>query len=119
MWELNPEAEGEGSVQEIKEKDFEAQLTAKGKDLFVSLSGRFDTITAPDLLEKFENIPGKEDLSSITVDAKDLQYISSAGLRVMMIMYKALRGEKKFRMDNVSVDVRDILEVTGFSQFLL
>ncbi|MBQ6132926.1 MAG: STAS domain-containing protein [Lachnospiraceae bacterium] len=119
MCVLTLDSEGESLVQEVKDKEFEAVLSLKDKDLSISLSGRLDTITAPDLLGKYENIPGKEALSSITVDAKDLQYISSAGLRVMMIMYKGLAGEKNFHMVNVSKDVKEILEVTGFSQFLI
>lgn len=119
MCVLTLDSEGESLVQEVKDKEFEAVLSLKDKDLSISLSGRLDTITAPDLLGKYENIPGKEALSSITVDAKDLQYISSAGLRVMMIMYKGLAGGKNFHMVNVSKDVKEILEVTGFSQFLI
>ena len=79
------------------------------------MSGRLDTITAPELLEKFESL--KEGVTTCTVNAKDLEYISSAGLRVMLMMYKALNG--KLKMEQVNSAVREILEVTGFEQFLL
>ena len=81
----------------------------------VILIGRLDTITAPELLEKFESL--KEGVTTCTVNAKDLEYISSAGLRVMLMMYKALNG--KLKMEQVNSVVREILEVTGFEQFLL
>ena len=76
-----------------------------------------DTITAPELLQRFQTIPGKAE--AIEVDVTHLAYVSSAGLRVLLMMYKSLDDKSRFRMTGVSEDVREILETTGFDQFLL
>ena len=49
----------------------------------------------------------------------DALYVSSAGLRVLLMMYKSLEDEDRFALCGVSDAVRDILETTGFDQFLL
>ena len=48
-----------------------------------------------------------------------MAYISSAGLRVLLMMYKALPDKEHFEMTGVNSEVREILETTGFDQFLL
>ncbi len=99
--------------------EFNASISVKDKELSIELSGRLDTITAPELLEKYEAAAGDKKFTSITINAEKLQYISSAGLRVLMIMHKELEQDKGFHMVNVSREVREILEVTGFDVFLL
>ena len=74
-----------------------------------------DTITAPELLQRFQEIPGKA--TAITVDVERMSYVSSAGLRVLLMMYKSLEDKRRFKLLNVSEDVREILAVTGFDQF--
>jgi anti-anti-sigma factor len=76
-----------------------------------------DTITAPELLKKFQEMPEKAD--AIEVDVKDMAYVSSAGLRVLLMMYKSLIDKSQFKLLNVSDEVKEILETTGFDQFLL
>ena len=83
----------------------------------VSIQGRMDTITAPELLTEFQD--AGEGIRSIHVDVSRMAYVSSAGLRVLLIMYKSLADKDKFEMTGVSEDVREILETTGFDQFLL
>ena len=53
------------------------------------------------------------------MDVSRMPYVSSAGLRVLLMMYKSLADKDKFEMTGVSEDVREILETTGFDQFLL
>ena len=48
-----------------------------------------------------------------------MSYVSSAGLRVLLMMYKSMEDKSRFKLLNVSDEVRKILEVTGFDQFLL
>ena len=76
-----------------------------------------DTITAPELLKKFQEMPEKVD--AIEVDVKDMAYVSSAGLRVLLMMYKSLVDKSQFKLLHVSDEVKEILETTGFDQFLL
>ncbi len=83
----------------------------------VSIQGRMDTMTAPELLKKFKELPEKA--QAIDIDVAKMAYISSAGLRVLLMMYKSIDDKSRFRMLNVSDDVREIFETTGFDQFLL
>ena len=48
-----------------------------------------------------------------------MEYVSSAGLRVLLMMYKSLEDKERFEMTGVNDAVREILETTGFDQFLL
>ena len=81
------------------------------------LSASMDTITAPELLKQFRE--AGEGIEAICVDVSRMPYVSSAGLRVLLMMYKSLADKDKFEMTGVSEDVREILETTGFDQFLL
>lgn len=83
----------------------------------VRIQGRLDTMTAPELLKKFREIPGKAE--EITIDVSRMAYVSSAGLRVFLMMYKSLENKSRFKMTGVSEVVREILKTTGFDQFLL
>ena len=76
-----------------------------------------DTITAPELMKKFNELPEKAE--AIEIDAAKMAYISSAGLRVLLIMYKSIEDKSRFKLMNISDEVREILETTGFDQFLL
>ncbi len=87
-----------------------------GDALIIRLAGRMDSISAPALLNAFWDIPTA--VKDITLDLKNLEYTSSAGLRVMLIMYKQM-GEGHFRLTNVNATVAAILKDTGFSQFFV
>lgn len=83
----------------------------------VSVQGRMDTITAPELLKKFQEAGSQ--IKEIRVDVSRMSYVSSAGLRVLLLMYKSLEDKSKFKMTGVNEEVREIMETTGFDQFLL
>ena len=83
----------------------------------VAIQGRMDTLTAPELLQKFQQLPDKA--TAIEIDIENMSYVSSAGLRVLLMMYKSVEDKSRFKLLNVSDEVREILEVTGFDQFLL
>lgn len=97
-----------------EDNDFKADVKLNGDVLNVSLGGRLDTITAPDLLEIFKDISSKSEIGTISIDMKDLEYISSAGLRVLLIMRKSIESENNFTIINMTDPVRDIFETTGF-----
>ena len=82
-----------------------------------SVQGRMDTITAPELLKKFQE--AGSGIKEIKIDVSWMAYVSSAGLRVLLMMYKSLEDKSRFKMTGVSEEVREILETTGFDQFLL
>ena len=86
-----------------------------GKALF-ALAGRLDTVTAPELEKALmELIP---DLTELKLDFTDLDYISSAGLRVLLAAQKAMNKQGSMTLTNVNEAVMEILEVTGFTDIL-
>ena len=90
--------------------------TQNGATLTLALEGRLDTITAPDLEKEIkENLDG---VTELILDFTDLEYISSAGLRVLLAAHKAMSGAGTMKVTNVSNIVAEIFEVTGFSDIL-
>lgn len=88
-----------------------------GENLTISLKGRLDTITSNELLEAFAKEEKKENL--VIVDMKDLEYISSAGLRALLAMKKELSASKKtFEVHNLNSVCQEVFKVTGFSNIL-
>ena len=82
-----------------------------GGEMTVSLNGRLDTVTAPDLETVLSaNYDG---ISSIVFNCEELSYISSAGLRVLLSAHKRMKGGMK--LVSVSELVREVLEMTGFA----
>ena len=82
----------------------------------LALIGRLDTVTAPEFEAEISTIlPTAE---SLVLDMEKLEYISSAGLRVILKTQKALTQKAGLKLINVSDDVREVFEITGFSDFL-
>ena len=80
------------------------------------IEGRLDTTTAPEL-EKAINGEG-EALKSLVLDFKGVDYISSAGLRVLLTAQKKMNVQGHMELNNVSEAVMDIFEMTGFADIL-
>lgn len=115
FWELTVKAQTKKLREE--EKPFSVRTAVEGTTLHVSVAGRMDTLTAPELLKQFSEV--KDPIEAIEVDVTDMVYVSSAGLRVLLMMYKSLKDKSGFRMTGVSDGVREILETTGFDQFFI
>ena len=88
-----------------------------GSELYIELAGRLDTTTAPEL-EKAINDEG-EALRNLVLDFKGVNYISSAGLRVLLTAQKKMSAHGSMELVNVGEDVMDILEMTGFADILV
>ena len=87
-----------------------------GSTLNVALIGRLDTITAPSLDKEL-----KDSLNGITTLAFDfskLEYISSAGLRVLLSAQKLMNKQGSMTISSVNDDIMEIFEITGFSDIL-
>ena len=80
--------------------------------LKVAISGRLDTTTAPEL-EKELDFTG---ITSVEFDLADLEYVSSAGLRVILMVQKNMKGN--FVLKNVKPEIIEIFEITGFADIL-
>ena len=86
-----------------------------GKALF-ALEGRLDTVTAPEL--EMELKGSLDDVSELTLDFSKLEYISSAGLRVLLVTQKVMNRQGNMKLKNVNETIMEIFEVTGFSDIL-
>ena len=106
-----------GTVEQFTcdEKSFHADVRLTEGTLNVSLTGRLDTITAPGLLSLFREAEEKGSIKEIVIDMKNLEYISSAGLRVLLIMRKAVADETACSLLNMNEAVTEIFETTGFA----
>ena len=81
-----------------------------------TLEGRLDTVTAPDLERELrESMDG---LSALTLDFTHLDYISSAGLRVLLAAQKQMNRQGSMKLTGVNETIMEIFEVTGFSDIL-
>ena len=80
----------------------------------LALKGRLDTVTAPDLENALRGCTGGD--RELVIDLAQLDYISSAGLRVLMAAHKAVRG--RMRIVNANEMVQEVFDVTGFSEVL-
>ena len=83
----------------------------EGTTLTVKLEGRLDTLTAPELEEDMQE--SLEGVTNLVVDLEALEYVSSAGLRVLLRLMKQMKQQMVIR--NVSELVGEVFEVTGFS----
>ena len=81
------------------------------------LEGRLDTVTAPELEQAINN--EGENLKNLVLDFSGINYISSAGLRVLLGTQKKMNTQGSMELINVSEDVMDILEMTGFADILV
>ena len=87
-----------------------------GTTLEIALEGRLDTMTAPELdTELNRNMPAAE---SLVLDFSKLDYISSAGLRVLLSAHKVMSCKGGMKVTNVNEIVQEVFEVTGFSDIL-
>ena len=89
---------------------------AENSTLF-KLEGRLDTVTAPELENAINN--EGEELKNLVLDFSGINYISSAGLRVLLGAQKKMNVQGSMELINVSEDVMDILEMTGFADVLV
>ncbi|MDE5678952.1 MAG: STAS domain-containing protein [Lachnospiraceae bacterium] len=84
--------------------------------LEIKLTDRLDTVTSPQLEEKL-----KEELEGVTnlqLDLAELEYISSAGLRVLLTASKRMKKQGKMEIRNVNEEVMEVFTITGFADIL-
>lgn len=92
------------------------ERTLNGTELTIALIGRLDTTTAPQLeAELKQNISGVEKL---VLNFAALEYLSSAGLRVLLAAQKVMNKQGEMIIRNVNETIAEIFEVTGFSDIL-
>ena len=87
-----------------------------GTALEIALEGRLDTMTAPELEAELKQ--SLEGADSLVLDFGKLDYISSAGLRVLLSAHKTMSPKGGMKVTNVNEIVREVFEVTGFADIL-
>lgn len=86
-----------------------------GSVMTITLSGRLDTTTAPKLDDELRDLSS---ITSLSFDIKDLEYMSSAGLRVLLMSQKKMRDHGEMLVKYPQDSVMEIFEVTGFTDIL-
>lgn len=87
-----------------------------GTALTIALEGRLDTTTAPQLEQELKT--SLDGITDLTLDFTKLDYISSAGLRVLLSAHKTMAGKGAMKVTHVNEVVQEVFEVTGFSDIL-
>jgi anti-anti-sigma factor len=110
-----------------EEKNETARQVANGLDIIyrynketlsVSLKGRLDTLSAPELMELMDELVEKEPFVELIFDLENLEYLSSTGLRVFLMMAKRFGSDHLF-VDNANALIREIFETTGFDEVVV
>ena len=94
----------------------EIQKTVNGTALTVAVEGRLDTTTSPQMEEELRN--SIDGITDLVLDFGKLEYVSSAGLRVLLAMQKIMNRQGKMTLKNVGDVVMEVFEVTGFVDIL-
>lgn len=92
------------------------EKTVNQQSVSIALSGRLDTTTAPELEKAFNEV--LDGATSLTLDFSELEYISSAGLRVLLSAQKVMNKQGEMKLIHVNESIMEIFEVTGFSDIL-
>ena len=90
--------------------------TGENGELTIKLEGQLDTMTAPALEKELKD--SLENVTGLTLDLEKLEYISSAGLRVLLGTQKAMSKQGTMTVTHVNETVMEIFDVTGFSDIL-
>ena len=100
----------------VKSEVFDAKAIFADGGLMLRMSGRVDSINAPKLLAFWEKVSADEKINSVSIDCTGLDYISSAGLRVILIMHKAC--PEGATMSGANDAIKEILAQTGFDSII-
>ena len=87
-----------------------------GTSLEIALEGRLDTTTAPELENELKS--SLDGVTELVIDCEHLDYISSAGLRVLLSAHKTMSKQGAMKVTHVNEIVMEVFEVTGFADIL-
>lgn len=96
---------------------FDFNIKKNGGEVDVKLVGRLDASVAPELHSKMAEMQG-QDIKKVTFDVKELEYIASAGLRVIIFAKQKLGADTEIFMKDASEEVRSVIEMTGCDNFV-
>lgn len=87
-------------------------MNRTGNELTIAVEGRLDTLSAPDLEDQLDDL--LQGVERLIFDFEKLEYISSAGLRVLMTAMQILDEPERVTVRNCNTDIMEVLEFTGF-----
>ena len=93
------------------------EIKKNAAETIIEIAGRLDTITAPALDKTINEDIG--DTKNLVLDVKGMEYISSAGLRVLLGAQKKMQRIGSMKVKNVCAEVMDVFEMTGFADILV
>lgn len=97
-------------------KGLELTKSGTAEQVILSLAGRLDTTTAPQLEVELETV--YPEVTDLTLDFQNLEYISSAGLRVLLKAQKTMNQKGSMKLIHVSDSILEVFDITGFVDFL-
>ncbi|MER2054265.1 MAG: STAS domain-containing protein [Clostridia bacterium] len=92
------------------------EKTMNGNDMTLKLEGYLDTTTSPDLKQVLSET--MDSIDSLTLDFQDLEYVSSAGLRVLLTAHTTMAKKGGMKLLHVNEEIMDSFTVTGLGKFL-
>jgi len=87
-----------------------------GEKLILTIEGRIDTTTAPSLEEVVNNM--SDSIKDLVLDMKNVEYVSSAGLRVLLSIQKKISKVGTLKLTGINDDVMEVFKMTGFADIL-
>ncbi|MBQ2604800.1 MAG: STAS domain-containing protein [Clostridia bacterium] len=91
-------------------------MNRKDNELIVALQGRLDSLSALDLDKKLDS--ELDGIEKLIFDFEKLEYISSAGLRILLSVYSTMESRGKMIVRNINRNVKSVFEITGFLAFI-
>ena len=92
------------------------EKTVNAAELTLVVAGRLDTVTAPELDAELK--ASLDGVQTLVLDFAALEYLSSAGLRILLVTQRKMNKQGKMIVKGANETVRDIFDVTGFSTIL-
>ena len=111
IWKISVDESVEVDISDAVEESFNADASIDGDRIDMVLSGNLDTLSAPKLLANYEKIKENNIVHSVFIDCSKLQFVSSAGLRVLLIMQNDCEGG--IIMESCNETVIEVLSDTG------
>ena len=93
------------------------EIKKNGEETIIEIVGRLDTITAPALDKTINEDIGET--KNLVLDVKGMEYISSAGLRILLATQKKMQKIGSMKLTNVCEEVMEVFEMTGFADILV
>ena len=115
-WKITITDNNKAENENLNFNKFEIKSEIEDEKLKLNINGSLDTLTAPNILELFEKIKNEKNINSTEINCENLEYISSAGLRVFKIMQNGL--EKGLKLTKVNSKVLEILKQSKFDEII-